>query len=531
MLPAAGPQTAPSPFSPFRHTVFAVVWTATVVSNIGGWMSSAASGWLMTSLNPDPLIVSLVQVATTMPMFLFAIPAGALTDIIDKRKFLIFGELSIMIVSIIFAMIVWFNLATPINLLVFTFLSSLASTLTWPAWYAVVPQLVPKRDLNPAIAANSAGVNVSRAIGPALGGIMVARIGIAVPFWCNAFSNAGVIAALLWWRPSPSAARHLPVERFFGAMRAGFRHARNNPQLMATLIRAVAFFLFASAYWALLPLVTRDQVAGGSDLYGYLLGTIGAAAVGTTFALPRLKAKLGSDRLVAAGTVGTAIAMTMFGLAREPAIAFAASVIAGGSWIAVMASLNVSAQLALPDWVRGRGLAIFVTAFFGSLTLGSALWGQIAGMVGLSAAHFLAAAGALIALPATWRWKLQTGTAADLTPSSHWPIPVLTHELDDDRGPVLVTIEYRINPRDREPFLAAINTLARERRRDGAYAWRIFEDATEGGRMVETFLVESWLEHLRQHERVTNADRVLQELVNRFDIQSKPKVTHLIASR
>jgi MFS family permease len=313
MPPAAGPQTAPSPFSPFRHTVFAVVWTATVVSNIGGWMSSAASGWLMTSLSPDPFIVSLVQVATTMPMFLFAIPAGALTDIFDKRKFLIFGELSIMIVSIIFAMIVWLDLATPINLIVFTFLSSLASTLTWPAWYAVVPQLVPKRDLNPAIAANSAGVNVSRAIGPALGGIMVARIGIAAPFWCNAFSNAGVIAALLWWRSSPSATQHLPVERFFGAMRVGFRHARNNPQLMATLIRAVAFFLFASAYWALLPLVTRNQVAGGPDLYGYLLGTIGAAAVGTTFALPWLKAKLGSDRLVAAGTVGTAIAMTMFG--------------------------------------------------------------------------------------------------------------------------------------------------------------------------------------------------------------------------
>ena len=181
--------------------------------------------------------------------------------------------------------------------------------------------------------------------------------------------------------------------------------------------------------------------------------------------------------------------------------------------------------------MRGRGLAIFVTVFFGTLTLGSALWGQIAGIIGLSATHFLAAAGAIIALPATWRWKLQTGTAADLTPSLHWPIPVLTHEVDDDRGPVMVTIEYRINPRDRGPFLAAINTLARERRRDGAYAWGIFEDAAEEGRMVETFVVESWLEHLRQHERVTNADRVLQQLVNRFDSKSKPKVTHLIASK
>jgi MFS family permease len=507
-----------------------VVWIATVVSNIGGWMYSAASGWLMTSLNPDPLIVSLVQVATTLPMFLFALPAGALADIVDRRKFLIVAEIAATVLSAIFAAIVWLDLATPGNLLLFTFLTGAASALTAPAWQSIVPQLVPKPDLHQAVVANSAGVNVSRAIGPALGGLIVARHGIAAPFWINAISNLGVIGALLWWHSPQKGTRSLPAERFGGAIRAGFRHARNNPILRATMIRSTAFFLFASAYWALLPLVARSQIAGGADIYGFLLGAIGAGAVGGTFALPWLTAKLGPDRLVAAGTLGTAIAMVLFGLAREPATALAASVIAGVSWIAALSSLNVSAQMALPEWVRGRGLATYVTGFTGALSLGSAIWGQVAWMVGLPAAHFIAAACALAAIPLTWRWKLQTGAGIDLTPSMHWPVPIVARTIEQDRGPVLVTVEYRIDPKDREPFLAAIEKLGRERRRDGAYVWGIFEDAAVEGRMVETFLLESWLEHLRQHQRVTNADRVLQDSVLQFHTEGTLKVTHLIAA-
>ena len=320
------------------------------------------------------------------------------------------------------------------------------------------------------------------------------------------------------------------MERFGSAIRTGFRYARNNPHLRATVIRSAAFFLFGSAYWALLPLVAREQIAGGPDLYGYLLGAIGAGAVGGAFALPWLKRKLGPDRLVAAGTIGTGLATALFGIARDPAAGLAASVIAGVCWIAVLASLNVSAQVALPEWVRGRGLAIFVTVFFGALTLGSVIWGQVAGMLGLPAAHFMAAAGALVAIPLTWRWKLQTGAGIDLTPSLHWPVPVVTDEIEHDRGPVLVTVEYRIDPRNREAFLGALEKLGYERRRDGAYAWGVFEDAAEEGRMVETFLVESWLEHLRQHDRVTNSDRLLQEVVHRFHIQGAPKVTHFIAA-
>jgi MFS family permease/quinol monooxygenase YgiN len=520
-----------SPWSPLQHPAFTVLWIATVVANIGSWMYNAASGWLMTSLNPEPIVVSMVQVATTLPMFLFAIPAGALADIVDKRRLLIIAEVAATVVSAIYAAIVSLNLATAGNLLLFTFLIGVTSALTAPAWQAVVPLLVPKRDLHPAVAANSIGVNISRAVGPALGGAIAAGMGIAAPFWINAISNLGIIGALVWWRTPRQGARQLPAERLGSAIRTGFRYARNNPHLRATLIRGAAFFLFGSGYWALLPLVARNQIAGGPDLYGLLLGMIGAGAVGGAFALPWLKAKLGADRLVAAGTAGTAITLVLFGLAHDIIIALLASVIAGVTWIAVLSSLNVSAQVALPEWARGRGLALFVTTFFGALTLGSAVWGQVAGMAGLPAAHLLAAAGALLAIPATWRWKLQTGVGIDLTPSMHWPAPILTHEIEHDRGPVLVMIEYRVDPKNRDAFLAALEKLANERRRDGAYAWCVFEDAAEEGRMVETFLVESWLEHLRQHERVTAADRALQEAVRRFDLHEAPKVTHLIAAQ
>jgi len=521
---------APSPFSPFRQAAFTVLWTATVVANVGTWMYNAASGWLMTSLDADPLMVSLVQVATSLPMFLFALPAGALADIIDKRRFLIILEVATTVVSAMIAALVWLNLVTPGALLLFTFLLGTGAALTAPAWQSIVPQLVPKQMLGPAIAANSVGINISRALGPALAGLIIAGIGIAAPFWINAVSNLGIIGALLWWRSPPMAANRLPAERFVGAIVTGFRHTRHNRHLNATLIRAVGFFLFASAYWALLPLVARNQIAGGPQLYGILLGAIGAGAVCGAFALPWLKAKLGPDRLVAAGTIGTAVTLVLFGLAREPVAALFASIIAGVSWIAVLASLNVSAQVALPEWVRGRGLAMFVTVFFGAMTLGSAVWGQAAGMIGLPDSHFVAAAGALIAIPLTWRWKLQTAAGIDLTPSVHWPTPVITHEVEPDQGPVLVTVEYRIEPANRGAFLRALERLADERRRDGAYAWGVYEDAATEGRYLETFLVESWLEHMRQHQRVTNADRVLQDAVHQFHVEGVPKVAHFIAA-
>ncbi len=521
---------APSFLAPFRHRAFAVIWTATLVSNVGWWMYSTASGWLMTSLNPDPLIVALVQAASSLPIFLFAIPAGALADIFDKRKFLLVVESLTTAVSAVYAVIVGFGLATPGNLLLFTFLIGAAGAMTVPAWQAVVPQLVPNDDLPPAIAANSAGVNGSRALGPALGGLTISAYGVVAPFWASALANLAIVGSLLWWRPRQGARTRLPAERFGQAILAGLRYARHNQHLRATMVRAAGFFLFTSAYWALLPLVSREQIAKGPEFYGLLLGVIGAGAVGGAFFLPWLKGKLGPDRLMALGALGQAAAMVLYGLARDPVTALLASFIAGASWIAALATLGVSAQVALPDWVRARGLALYTTVFFGCLTLGSAAWGVIAVRVGLADAHYLAAAGTVAATLLTWGWKLQTGAGVDLTPSMHWPAPITAQTIEQDRGPVLVTVEYRIRPADREAFLEALAKLEHERRRDGAYAWGVFEDAAKAGRILETFLVESWMEHLRQHERVTNADRLVQNAVHRFTLSGAPKVTHFIAA-
>ncbi len=529
--PATAPRRAgASAWAPFRHRAFTVIWTATVVSNIGTWMYNVASGWLMTSLDPDPLIVSMVQVANSLPMFLFAIPAGALTDIVDQRRYLIVGESAITLISTAFAALVWLHLITPGSLLLFCFIVTVGSALTAPAWQAVVSQLVPKSDLPSAVAANSVGINVSRAVGPALGGVLVGALGIAAPFWLDAISNIGVIAALMRWRPPKKSAARLPPEDFGNAVRAGLRHARFNPHLSATLIRTTGFFVFASAYWALLPLVARTQIVGGAALYGLLLGAIGAAAVGGAFMLRWLRDKWGADRLLAAATLATSTATALFAVAHESVTALVASLIAGASWIAAVSCLNVSAQVALPEWVRGRGLAVYVTVMFGSLTIGSALWGELAALVGVPASLLTAAAGAIMVIPLTWRWKVQTGANVDFSPSMHWPDPVTTHAIEPDRGPVLVTIEYRIDPKNREAFLHALGRYSRARRRDGAYDWGIFEDPSVEGRFIETFLTDSWLEHLRQHQRVTKADRLLEQTVRRFQIGEGPKTTHLIGA-
>ena len=423
--------------APFRYRTFRVLWCATVIANTGTWMQSAAAGWFMTSLDPDPFIVSLVQVAASLPMFIFAIPAGALADIFDRRKLIIVMQIAVTLLIVGFTFMIRLGLVTPTSLLIFLFVATAAAALIMPVWQSIVPQLVPRTLIQPAVALNSAGVNVSRAVGPALAGVIIAAWGMDAPFWLNALSNLGVIAALWWWRPAGSdAIRNLPSERFFLAIGAGLRYARHNPHLRATQLHALGFFLFASAYWALLPLVARDQITGGATLYGLLLGTIGVGAVAGAFAVPWLKSRLGADGVVAVGAMGTAIALLLFAFARQAAMAFAASAIAGISWIVVLVTLNVSAQVALPEWVRGRGLSIYMTVMFGALTLGSAIWGKIAAWTGLPAAQVIAALGAAAAVPLLWRWRLETGAVLDLTPSRHWPEPVPLGEIALDRGPV-----------------------------------------------------------------------------------------------
>jgi predicted MFS family arabinose efflux permease len=526
---AAPAETEASRWGAFSQPAFTVIWLASIVANVGIAMFDTGSGWLMTSLNASPMAVSMVQVVTTLPMFLFTLPAGALADIIDPRRLLILVEIVVTIFAGIFAAAVSLQMATPTALLLTAFLLGAGGALTAPAWSAITPLLVRRDDLDNAIAANSVGYNLSRAVGPALGGVFIAASGIASPFWAFTASNLVIIAGLLWWRPKPRCSQSLPAERLTSAVRTGLRYAANNHHLRATLMRALGFFPFASAYWALLPLVARDQMNNGPEVYGLLLGAIGFGAIVGSLTLGWLKAAFGPDGLGAVGALATAFALVLFGLAHETALAFCAAVVAGASWTIVLATLYVSAQVALPDWVRGRGLAVFLTVYFGAMTAGSALWGHIAGMESLSTALFIAAAGAVITVPLTWRWKLQTAAGLDLTPAMHWRAPAFKLHIENDQGPVLVTVEYRIDVKDRDAFLAAIEEMGFERKRDGAFAWGVFEDPADPGRFVETFLIESWLELRHLRERVTNADRLLEEEVRKLLLEP-PKPGFLVAT-
>ena len=510
----AEPEACPrSAWAVFESRPYTRIWGATMLGLTGIAMSDAASVWLMTSLNADPRAVSMVQVAAFLPMFILTLPAGALVDIVEPRRYLLALETVITALIVAFALMVTLNLATPASLLALTFLLSAAWSVAAPAWAALTPLIVPRSDLEAAAAANSVGYNVSRAVGPALGGRLIAALGIAAPFWGFALANAASVVALLMWTPAPHRPRDLPAERLLSAVRAGLRHSLYNPHLRATLVRTVAVFPFAAAFLTLLPLVARSQMTSGPQIYGLLLATASVGAAAGSIARPYLKHGLGPDRFVAVGTIALAAALTMLGLCRSMPVAFLAAFLAGAGWTAVLASLSVSAQIALPDWVRGRGLAVFLTAVFGSITAGSLLWGWTASHLGLPATHFLAAAGAIAGIPLSWSWRLQTAEGIDLSPSMHWQAPILARQVEDDSGPVLVTLRYRLAGDDPDPFLDSIEEVGKQRRRDGAYAWGIFADVAHKNVYLETFLIGSWLEARYLRERVTKSDREREDHV------------------
>jgi MFS family permease len=521
------PRSAPM-LGAFARPAFAIVWAAGTCAMIGIAMYDTASGWLMTTFDLNPFDVSLLHTATTLPIFLFTLPAGAFADIIDPRRMIIAVSYAIAALMIVFAAVVSLDFASPIILLLTTFVLSAAWSLNTPAWLSIVPLLVPKSLIPGAMAAHSVGYNVSRTIGPALGGFIIMKIGVAAPFWVFVAANLVVIAALTWWRAPPRQAASLPAERLSSALRTGLRHAANNRLLWATLARTMAIYPFTAAYWGLLPLIAR-RTGEGAEHYGLLLSTISVGAILGSLGHDKLRRPFGADRLIAVGTIVTALALAIFAFADDLVIALAACLLAGVAWVNNLTCLYTSAQNVLPDWVRGRGLAVFLTVIYGTMTLCSAAWGEIATKTGLSTALLIAAAGALVAIPLTWRWRLQQGAAVDLSPSQHWSMPHTYAEIDNDRGPVLVKIEYRIDPKDRGPFLRALDELGFERRRDGAFAWGIFEDAGDVGRYEEAYLIESWLELMHLRERVTNADRVLEDQIREMLIEA-PRIEFLIAA-
>jgi len=522
------PPAAASSFAPLRQTVFAVLWIATVIGNTGSFIRDVASAWLMTDLSPSPAAVALVQAAATLPVFLLAIPAGVLADILDRRRFLVGIQVLLGCTSLGLMALSALGLQSVASLVALTFLGGIGAALMGPTWQAIVPELVEKKDLKSAVALNSLGINIARAVGPALGGLLLAAVGAAVAYGVDVLTYVFVIAALLWWR-RPAAGQDALSEQFGGAFRAGLRYARASRELHVVLARAFLFFALASSVWALLPLVARSLLDGGPGFYGVLLGAVGLGAIGGAVVLPRLRAWLSPDGLLLAAALVTAAVMALLSYAPPKWLATAALLVLGAAWITALTTLNGVAQAILPNWVRGRSLAVYLTVFNGAMTAGSLGWGAVAEGIGVPGALLAGAAALALVGLAAHRIKLPAGEA-DLVPSNHWPEPLTATPVEHDRGPVTVLIEYRIAAGDRAGFVDALYRLSAERRRDGAYAWGVAEDSADPTLMVEWFQIESWAEHLRQHHRVSRADADIQAEVLRFHQGGTPPVVrHLLA--
>ncbi|SFG49382.1 Predicted arabinose efflux permease, MFS family [Novosphingobium sp. CF614] len=522
--------TTPGADSPLRDRVFRALWIATIVSNVGTWMHDVGAGWLMTSLSAEPLMVALVQAATTLPMFLLALPGGAMADIVDRRKLLMGAQLFGLVAAALLAAATFAGVTSPLLLLAFTCAITSGAALSAPAFQAIVSELVPPSALQQAVALNSLGINIARAIGPALGGVIIALAGPGAVFALNALSVVGILSVLARWRrESPKS--HLPAEHFIGALRAGLRYALRAPELQIVLVRSIGFFVFASALWALLPIIARRDLGLGPAAYGGLLTLMGLGAICGAMLLPRLRAHMSVNRVTLAASLLLALAMLALAWSRSFAPAGAALAVGGLAWIAMMSSLNGGAQASSPHWVKARSLAIYLLVFQGAMTVGSTLWGITAGWIGIPATLQVAAAAlAASTLLLAWRFPLGKAAMLDLSPSMHWPTPIVEDDVRHDSGPVLVTIEYQIDPVRLSNFVAAMQPLRRIRRRDGAISWGLYEDAAARGLVVESFVVESWLEHLRQHERVTQVDREYQDAARAFHLGSEPpRVRHLIS--
>jgi len=527
-VPDQKTHSAGGSFAPLRQPVFAVLWMATVLGNVGSFMRDVASSWLVTDLSASPAAVALIQTAATLPIFLLAIPAGVLSDILDRRRFLIAVQLLLATVSGTLLVLSHFGALTVDYLIALTFVGGIGAALMGPTWQSIVPELVPRENLKGAVALNSLGINIARAIGPAAGGLILASFGAAVTYGMDVLSYVFVIAALLWWK-RPAAADAALSENFLGAFRAGLRYTRASKELHRVLLRAAVFFLFASAVWALLPLVARQMLDGSSGFYGVLLGAVGAGAIIGALVIPKLGARLDADGLVLLASVASAAVMAVLVFAPAKWLAVLMLVLLGMGWITALTTFNSVAQAILPNWVRGRGLAVYLMVFNGAMAAGSLGWGLVAREIGVPYALMASAVGLAVAALLFHRARLPVGEA-DLQASHHWPEPLLAEPVAHDRGPVLVQVEYRIRPEDRRAFLDAMKRLSQERRRDGAYAWGVVEDASDPQRVVEWFFVESWAEHLRQHHRVSVADADLQAEAVRFHVgPGKPEVHHFLA--
>ncbi len=485
---AGSPESNASPWSPLQRAAFRSVWIALVASNIGTWMQSVGAAWLMTSLTPSPLLVALMQTATSLPIFLVGLPAGTLADLVDRRKLLLVTVAWMLLVALGLGALTLAGLVTAWTLLALTFLLGLGAALNAPAWQAIIPELVDREELPAAVALQAMGFNVARAVGPAIGGLVVAAAGPAAVFLLNAASFLGVLVVLARWRRAPMSS-DLPPEDMLGATAAGLRYVRNAPALQAVLVRIGVFMLGASALWALLPVVARYDLGLGASGYGIILGSLGFGAVGGALLLPRLRRVLPIDRLTALATL--VFAGATLALAYPPRRAAAGGVYDGG-WDG-LAGHDVQPDRRRADGIAGLG-ARAGDGYLPARVPGHDGRGQLrvgrAGRASWQSNRPVRCRVALVGgLAATWRWPLHRVQHLDLTPSGHWRDPELALTPDPADGPVLITVEYRVPAERARSSSQAMDAMRSFRRREGAVRWDLFRDLADPERYLETFVV------------------------------------------
>jgi MFS family permease len=522
-LPISSNSVSTSLWRPLRSSTFRNLLTANVVSDIGAFMQGVGAAWLMVSLHGGPMYVALTQTASALPFFVLALPAGAVGDILDRRKIILITETWMVAVAFVIATITIGSMMSPLLLLILTFALSAGDAFESPTWRAVLPELVEKEDLAAASALNGIEFNFARAVGPALGGAVVALAGVGAAFVFNSFSFLGVILVVARWR-RPAIKPAAPPETVAGATRAAIRYVRYSPGVLRILVRAGTAMFFASGLLALLPSVAH-RISGTPRGYGVLLGCFGGGAVLGALVMQRVRAHWSVDVVVSAGIAVFGMATIAAGVLRAVLPLGAVMVVGGAAWVSFMSLFNVQVLNQAPDWVRARVLAISMLVFQGAVAAGSATWGAVAAHVGVSTALLWAGVGGILSVALALFLRLSDATV-DLTPWNHWRIPVVGADADL-AGPILVTVEYDVVPARVPEFIETMREYGRVRRRDGASQWGICRDLETPNRYLETFVVSSWAEHLRQHDRITRADSEIEERL-RSCSRNDPSVRHLL---
>lgn len=515
----------PRAFAPLRHPVFRMLWIANLASNIGLWVQNTGAGWLMTTLSPSPIMVSLVQAASMLPVFLLAVPAGALADIIDRRVYLLLTQGWLAVSALLLCVLDLAGLLGPWGLLAFTFALGAGLAMSFPGWAATTPELVPREDFVGAIALNGIGFNIARAVGPAVGGLIIAATGTAAAFAFNAVCILALAAALLLWKREPTP-RTGPREHFLSAIRAGLRFVAATPAMRAAIIRACAFFLFGAAVWGLLPLLVRQELGLGPQAFGLMLGAMGVGAVTAGFLMPGLRGRLNRGQIVWGASALSCLSMAViaaggYGLGWPGAAV--GIFLYGMAWLGAASTLQAAASLAAPNWVRARAMGIYQMCFFGAMTLGSAVAGWLGEHVGSAGALALFALCGIVAAALVRNRGLDGESGSYPVPSAAEAVrpapasPELRSLLHEDSGRVLEVVRYHIEAERRDAFMAHMEQVRRVRLRAGAATWRLYEDVARPERYVELWSIESWTEHLREQARMTEEDRAIVAAAMGFD--------------